>query len=82
MKRTTTNAYGGLTYKTRCKHTKRQPGAKHMCKVTVSSKGRVRVVSAGYGKLTVRVTATATPKPGQEQTWLPSTWRKTWKVKG
>ncbi len=82
VKRTTTNASGALTYKTRCKHTKRQPGAKHMCKVTVSSKGRVRVVSAGYGKLTVRVTATATPKPGQEQTWLPSTWRKTWKVKG
>ena len=82
VKRTTTNASGALTYKTRCKHTKRQPGAKHMCKVTVSSKGRVRVVSAGYGKLTVRVTATATPKPGQEQTWLPSTWRKTWTVKG
>ena len=82
VKRTTTNAYGGLTYKTRCKHTKRQPGAQHMCKVRVSSTGKVRVVSAGYGKLRVRVTATATPKPGQEQAWLPSTWRKTWKVKG
>ncbi|TXH30600.1 MAG: hypothetical protein E6Q91_04790, partial [Actinobacteria bacterium] len=82
VKRTTTNASGALTYTTRCKHTKRQPGGKHMCKVTVSSKGKVRVVSAGYGKLTVRVTATATPKPGQEQAWLPSTWRKTWTVKG
>ena len=82
VKRTKTNAYGALTFKTRCTPSKRQPGPKHMCKVKVSSTGKVRVVSAWFSKLRVRVTVTAAPKAGQEQAWLPSTWRKTWKVRG
>jgi hypothetical protein len=82
VKRTKTNSYGALTFTTGCTPSKRQPGSKHMCKVKVSTTGKVRVVSAGFGKLRVRVSVTASPKAGQEQAWLPSSWRKTWKVRG
>ncbi len=76
-----TNPSGLLTFAKRCKPRMRQAGARHTCKVTVSPKGKVTVVSAGYGKLRVWVKATASPVPGQETAWLPNTWTKRWKVR-
>ena len=79
----TTNKHGKMAVRAFCTPTSPSAaGEVRFCDITVSKKGKVTVRSTGYDSMKVVVKAKATPKKGQEDRWLPNTWRKSWKVTG
>ncbi len=79
----TTNKHGKMAVRAFCTPTSPSAaGEVRFCDITVSKKGKVTVRSTGYDSMKVVVKAKATPKKGQEDRWLPNTWRKSWKVSG
>ena len=79
----TTNKHGKVAVRGFCTPTSPSAaGEVRFCDIKVSKKGKVTVRSTGYDSMKVVVKAKATPKKGQEDRWLPNTWRKSWKVTG
>ena len=79
----TTNKHGKVAVRGFCTPTSPSAaGEVRFCDIKVSKKGKVTVRSTGYDSMKVVVKAKATPKKGQEDRWLPNTWRKAWKVSG
>ncbi len=79
----TTNTHGKVAVRAFCTPTSPSAaGEVRFCDIKVSKKGKVTVRSTGYDSMKVVVKAKATPKKGQEDRWLPNTWRKSWKVSG
>lgn len=77
----TTNKHGKVAVRAFCTPVgSAASGEVRFCDVTVSKRGKVTVRSTGYDAMRVVVRAKATPKKGQSAKWLPTTWRKAWKI--
>lgn len=79
VKRSRTNKYGTLKYRTKCRPLGTSAaGEVSYCRTRVTKKGAVKVRVFGYRKVKVTVWITAKPKPKYKDAWKTSTWKRSW----
>lgn len=76
-----TNKHGKVNVRALCRPVQTSSaGEVRFCRAKVSASGKVTVRAGGYPAIRVVVKAKATPKKGEADQWLPSKWRKVFRV--